>query len=99
MDEQNRNTGELRNALLQGQTTDQDLELKLLVEAGLDNYNRLFEMKEEAANSDVFYIMSGMWKTPTERFFLWIGGFRPSEVLKVANRSALHTCTPELQNH
>ncbi|BAS91227.1 transcription factor TGAL6 [Oryza sativa Japonica Group] len=82
VDEQNRNTGELRNALLQGQTTDQDLELKLLVEAGLDNYNRLFEMKEEAANSDVFYIMSGMWKTPTERFFLWIGGFRPSEVLK-----------------
>ncbi|KAF0890835.1 hypothetical protein E2562_004316 [Oryza meyeriana var. granulata] len=80
VDEQNRNTSELRNALLQGQTT--ELELRLLVDAGLENYNRLFEMKEEAANSDVFYIMSGMWKTPTERFFLWLGGFRPSEVLK-----------------
>ncbi|WOK96266.1 transcription factor TGA4 [Canna indica] len=32
--------------------------------------------------SDVFYLMSGMWRTPTERFFLWIGGFRPSELLK-----------------
>ncbi|XP_015692187.1 transcription factor TGAL6 [Oryza brachyantha] len=80
VDEQNRNTGELRNALLQGQTS--ELELKLLVEAGLENYNHLFKMKEEAANSNVFYVMSGMWKTPTERFFLWIGGFRPSEVLK-----------------
>uniref|UniRef100_A0A0D9WA40 DOG1 domain-containing protein n=3 Tax=Leersia perrieri TaxID=77586 RepID=A0A0D9WA40_9ORYZ len=80
VDEQNRNTGELRNALLQAQTTED--ELKLLVEIGLENYSRLFNIKKDAANSDVFYVMSGMWKTPTERFFLWIGGFRPSEVLK-----------------
>ncbi|EOA21028.1 hypothetical protein CARUB_v10001361mg [Capsella rubella] len=36
-----------------------------------------------AAKIDVFYVMSGMWKTSAERFFLWIGGFRPSELLKV----------------
>ncbi|KAI9125054.1 hypothetical protein K1719_003670 [Acacia pycnantha] len=35
------------------------------------------------AKVDVFYVLFGMWKTTTERFFLWIGGFRPSELLKV----------------
>ncbi|OEL13652.1 Transcription factor TGA4 [Dichanthelium oligosanthes] len=78
--EQNRHTAELRSAL-QGQTT--ELELQMLVETGLSNYEHLFRIKAMAANSDVFYIMSGMWKTPAERFFLWIGGFRPSEVLKI----------------
>uniref|UniRef100_A0A0A9D9I6 Transcription factor TGA4 n=1 Tax=Arundo donax TaxID=35708 RepID=A0A0A9D9I6_ARUDO len=80
VDEQNRHTAELRNAL-QGQTT--DLELRMLVETGLSNYEHLFRIKSIAANSDVFYIMYGMWKTPAERFFLWIGGFRPSKVLKI----------------
>lgn len=79
--EQNRHTAELRNALQVQSTT--ELELRMLVETGLKNYQQLFDMKSMAAHSDVFYIMSGMWKTPAERFFLWIGGFRPSEVLKV----------------
>ncbi|XP_031492295.1 transcription factor TGAL6-like isoform X2 [Nymphaea colorata] len=26
---------------------------------------------------------TGMWRTSAERFFLWIGGFRPSELLKI----------------
>ncbi|KAK3141380.1 hypothetical protein QOZ80_4BG0333190 [Eleusine coracana subsp. coracana] len=80
VDEQNRHTAELRNAL-QGQTS--ELELRMLVETGLNNYDHLFGIKSIAAHSDVLYIMSGTWKTPIERFFLWIGGFRPSEVLKI----------------
>jgi transcription factor TGA len=60
-----------------------ELELRLLVETGLSNYEHLFRIKAVAANADVFHVMSGVWKTPAERFFLWIGGFRPSEVLKV----------------
>ena len=81
VDEQKRHTAELMSAL-QGQQTS-ELELRLLVETGLSNYEHLFRIKEMAANADVFHVMSGMWKTPAERFFLWIGGFRPSEVLKV----------------
>jgi transcription factor TGA len=81
VDEQKRHTTELTSAL-QGQQTS-ELELRLLVETGLSNYERLFRIKAAAANADVFYVMSGLWKTPAERFFLWIGGFRPSEVLKV----------------
>ena len=88
VEEQNRHTAELRSAL-QGQTT--ELELRMLVETGLNNYEHLFRIKALAANSDVFYVTSGMWKTPAERFFLWIGGFRPSEVLKVAGSLNLLT--------
>ncbi|XP_042512926.1 transcription factor TGA1-like isoform X2 [Macadamia integrifolia] len=52
-------------------------------DGGMNHYYDLFRMKAAAAKADVFYIMSGMWKTSAERFFLWIGGFRPSELLKV----------------
>ncbi|KAG8640929.1 hypothetical protein MANES_13G089700v8 [Manihot esculenta] len=52
-------------------------------ESGINHYSELFRMKAIAAKADVFYLMSGMWKSSAERFFLWIGGFRPSELLKV----------------
>jgi transcription factor TGA len=81
VDEQDRHTAELMKALQGGQAS--ELELRMLVETGLNNYDNLFGIKSTAARSAVFYIMSGMWKTPVERFFLWIGGFRPSEVLEV----------------
>ncbi|KAK4799652.1 hypothetical protein SAY86_025017 [Trapa natans] len=59
------------------------MELQILVENGLKHYSQLFRMKATAAKADVFYVMSGLWKTSSERFFLWIGGFRPSDLLKV----------------
>lgn len=80
IEEQNRQICELRTAL-QAQTS--DTELQILVENGMKHYSQLFRMKASAAKADVFYVMSGMWKTSSERFFLWIGGFRPSELLKV----------------
>ncbi|XP_073105574.1 transcription factor TGA1-like isoform X1 [Elaeis guineensis] len=80
VEEQNRQTRELRAAL---QAHVSDIELHMLVESGMSHYDDLFRIKAIAAKSDVFYLMSGMWKTAVERFFLWIGGFRPSELLKV----------------
>lgn len=80
VEEQNRQTSELRAAL---QAHVSDIELGMLVENALSHYDHLFQIKAIAAKSDVFYLMSGMWKTAAERFFLWIGGFRPSELLKV----------------
>ncbi|XP_074576481.1 transcription factor TGA4-like isoform X1 [Curcuma longa] len=79
VEEQNRQTCELRAAL---QENVSDLELHMLVESGMRHYDNLFQIKAIAAKSDIFYLMSGMWRTSTERFFLWIGGFRPSELLK-----------------
>lgn len=86
VDEQHRQISELRNAL-QAHIT--DIELRILVESGLNHYSNLFRMKADAAKVDVFYLISGMWRTSTERFFQWIGGFRPSELLNVV--------TPQLE--
>ncbi|XP_031263561.1 transcription factor TGA1-like [Pistacia vera] len=80
VEEQNKQTCELRCAL---QAHISDIELHILVEGGMSHYFELFRMKSIAAKADVFYVMSGMWKTAAERFFFWIGGFRPSELLKV----------------
>ncbi|KAI3451105.1 hypothetical protein Pfo_007770 [Paulownia fortunei] len=80
VEEQDRQISELRNAL---HSDIGDEELRIIVDGGMRHYFDLFIMKATAARADVFYIMSGMWKTSAERFFLWIGGFRPSELLKV----------------
>ncbi|KAG6386717.1 hypothetical protein SASPL_151890 [Salvia splendens] len=81
VEEQDRQLADLRNALQSTETG--DVELRIFVDGGLRHYCDLFKMKATAAKTDVFYLMSGMWKTSGERFFFWIGGFRPSELLKV----------------
>lgn len=81
MEEQNRQTNDLRNALHHSQIS--EAELRIIVDGCLNHYYELFRVKATAAKADVLYIMSGMWKTSAERFFMWIGGFRPSELLKV----------------
>lgn len=80
VEEQNRKITDLRTAL---RSNIRESDLKLIVDAGIKHYLSLFHMKATAAKADVFYIMSGMWKTPAERFFFWIGGFRPSETIKI----------------
>ncbi|XP_010471992.1 PREDICTED: transcription factor TGA7 [Camelina sativa] len=80
LEEQIRRVSEIRIAL---QSHISDIELRMLVESCLNHYANLFRMKSNAAKADVFYLISGMWRTSTERFFQWIGGFRPSELLNV----------------
>ncbi|CAF2179228.1 unnamed protein product [Brassica rapa] len=80
LEEQSRRVSEIRTAL---QAHISDIELKMLVESCLNHYANLFRMKADAAKADVFYLISGMWRTSTERFFQWIGGFRPSGLLNV----------------
>ncbi|KAL1820359.1 hypothetical protein ACET3Z_015228 [Daucus carota] len=80
VEKQDRQICELRNAISSDLP---DGELRILVNDGMAHYSDLFRMKANAAKADVFYLMSGMWKTSAERFLLWIGGFRPSELLKV----------------
>lgn len=80
LEEHNRHICNLRTAL---NAHISDVELRILVDNGMSHYFELFKLKATAAKADVFYMMSGMWKSSAERFFLWIGGFRPSELLKV----------------
>ncbi|KAF9678819.1 hypothetical protein SADUNF_Sadunf07G0075700 [Salix dunnii] len=80
LEEQNRHICDMWTALNAHKS---DLELRLLVESDMNLYFELFRLKATAAKADVFYVISGLWKSPAERFFLWIGGFRPSELLKI----------------
>ncbi|XP_020267914.1 bZIP transcription factor TGA10 isoform X2 [Asparagus officinalis] len=61
----------------------QENELRMFVDNCLHHYDEMFSLKTMAAKSDVFHLVSGMWKTPAERCFLWMGGFRPSELIKI----------------
>ncbi|XP_054804028.1 bZIP transcription factor TGA10-like isoform X2 [Prosopis cineraria] len=58
-------------------------ELRLFVDNCLAHYDQLMNLKSLVTKTDVFHIVSGMWKTPAERCFMWIGGFRPSELIKI----------------
>ncbi|XP_022013506.1 transcription factor TGA1 isoform X3 [Helianthus annuus] len=77
---QNKKTTALKSAL---HSALPDPELDILVKDTLNHYANLFNIKATAAKTDVCYLISGVWKTSTERLFLWIGGFRPSDLLKV----------------
>ncbi|XP_062231501.1 transcription factor TGAL5-like isoform X2 [Phragmites australis] len=60
-----------------------DSNLGALVEECMQHYDTLFHLRAVLARSDVFHLMTGMWATSAERCFLWMGGFRPSEILKM----------------
>jgi transcription factor TGA len=80
MEEQDRQINDLRAAV---NAHSSDTDLRTLVEGIMSHYDAIFKLKGIAAKTDVFHMLSGMWKTPAERCFLWLGGFRSSELLKV----------------
>ncbi|XP_022846309.1 TGACG-sequence-specific DNA-binding protein TGA-2.1-like isoform X2 [Olea europaea var. sylvestris] len=79
LEEQNRLINELRTAV---NSHASDPELRTIVDNVIEHFNDIFRLKSKAAKGDVFHLLSGMWKSPAERCFMWIGGFRPSELLK-----------------
>ncbi|MBA0753832.1 hypothetical protein Gogos_021191 [Gossypium gossypioides] len=60
-----------------------DGELRILVESVMAHYDEVFKLKNIGVKADAFHMLSGMWKTPAERCFMWLGGFRSSELLKI----------------
>ncbi|XP_028777649.1 bZIP transcription factor TGA10 [Neltuma alba] len=58
-------------------------ELRLFVDNCLAHCDQVMNLKSIVAKTDVFHLVSGMWKTPAERCFMWIGGSRPSELIKI----------------
>ena len=80
IEEQHKLNEELGNAF---QSHAPDVQLHLLVESVLSHYSTVFRMKADAAKADIFYVISGVWKSSAERLFLWIGGSRPSQLLNV----------------
>ncbi|KAI3838004.1 hypothetical protein MKW98_008955 [Papaver atlanticum] len=80
LEEHNRQINELRAAV---NSHAGDNELRSIVDGIMAHYDDIFRLKGIAAKADVFHMLSGMWKTPAERCFLWLGGFRSSELLKL----------------
>ncbi|XP_049376021.1 bZIP transcription factor TGA10-like isoform X2 [Solanum verrucosum] len=81
LEEHHRLICELRNAVHEEQL--QEDELRIYVENCVLHYDNIMNLKGMLAKSDVFHLVSGLWKSPAERCFLWIGDFRPSELLKI----------------
>ncbi|KAG8058385.1 hypothetical protein GUJ93_ZPchr0002g25640 [Zizania palustris] len=63
-------------------------QLRQLVEAAVAHHGLLVELKAAVASADVFHLVSGTWLPAAERCFLWIGGFRPSDLIKIVSRHA-----------
>ncbi|KAA8549863.1 hypothetical protein F0562_001547 [Nyssa sinensis] len=80
LDDDHRHMSELRTGL-QAHLSDGDL--RIIVDGYIAHYDEIFSLKGVAAKSDVFHLITGMWTTPAERCFLWMGGFRPSELIKM----------------
>ncbi|KAI3686025.1 hypothetical protein L1987_79694 [Smallanthus sonchifolius] len=101
--EQHKKESELATML---QNDVSDMELRVIVDGIVNHYQVLIQMKADAAKTDMFSLLYGSWKSPVERLFQWLGGFRPSEILyilmprfeplkdtQVVNLSRLrHTC-------
>ncbi|XP_073145347.1 transcription factor TGA2.3-like isoform X2 [Henckelia pumila] len=79
-DEHQRLTNSLRSTV---NSNGDDTELRLLIDGVMSHYEELFMLKRVGARLDVFHILSGMWKTPAERYLMWLGGFRSSNILKI----------------
>lgn len=80
LDEHQRLISDLRSAVNSHRG---DNELRHLVDGVMSHYDEKFKLKSVGLKADVFHMLSGMWKTPVERCFMWLGGFRSSELLKV----------------
>uniref|UniRef100_A0A5B7B5D6 Putative transcription factor TGA2 isoform X1 n=1 Tax=Davidia involucrata TaxID=16924 RepID=A0A5B7B5D6_DAVIN len=80
LDDDHRHISELRTGL---QAHLSDADLRITVDGYIAHYDEIFSLKGVAAKSDVFHLITGMWTTPAERCFLWMGGFRPSELIKM----------------
>ncbi|XP_071696509.1 transcription factor TGA9-like [Rutidosis leptorrhynchoides] len=80
LNEDQRHMAELRKGL-QSHLSDSDL--RVIVDSFVAHYDEIFRLKSVVAKSDVFHLFTGMWATPAERCFLWMGGFRPSELIKM----------------
>ncbi|CAI9774565.1 unnamed protein product [Fraxinus pennsylvanica] len=80
LDDDHRHMIEIRTAL-QAQLSDADL--RVILGGYMTHYDEIFHLKGVAAKSDVFHLINGTWATPAERCFLWMAGFRPSELIKM----------------
>ncbi|XP_071739923.1 TGACG-sequence-specific DNA-binding protein TGA-2.1-like [Rutidosis leptorrhynchoides] len=54
-----------------------------IVENILSQFYTIFNIKKNAAKVDVFSILYGTWMSPAHLSTMWVGGFRPTDMLKL----------------
>ncbi|KAK3152398.1 hypothetical protein QOZ80_2BG0158350 [Eleusine coracana subsp. coracana] len=74
---------------------DDDARLRQMVDAAAAHHGVLAELKAAVARADAFHLVSGTWVSAAERCFLWLAGFRPSDLVKVAARHAEPLTEPQ----
>ncbi|URD92241.1 hypothetical protein MUK42_01115 [Musa troglodytarum] len=80
LEEHHRLMCELRAAVQEHQSENH---LRVFVDSCLAHHDQMVNLKNIVIRSDVFHLISGVWMTPAERCFMWMGGFRPSELIKM----------------
>ncbi|KAK1324096.1 TGACG-sequence-specific DNA-binding protein TGA-2.1 [Acorus calamus] len=60
-----------------------DGDLRAIIDKCLTHHDDLFSLRASITHSDVLHLITGTWASPAERCFLWMGGFRPSDLIKV----------------
>lgn len=80
LEDDNRHMSEIRTGL-QAHLSDNDL--RLIVDGYIAHFDEIFRLKAVAAKADVFHLIIGTWMSPAERCFIWMAGFRPSDLIKV----------------
>ncbi|KAF0914205.1 hypothetical protein E2562_027613 [Oryza meyeriana var. granulata] len=76
--------GQLRAAMEEHRRPDG--ELQPYVDEAVSHCGVLMGHKARLVGVDPLHLLFGSWKGAVERCFLWIGGFRPSELIKVVLR-------------
>jgi transcription factor TGA len=82
LEEENRHTADLRAGL---DANLSDNNLSSIVDECIAHYDALFDLKGRLAQTDAFHLFTGLWTSPAERCFMWMGGFRPSDLIKVSS--------------
>ncbi|CAN8311796.1 unnamed protein product [Cochlearia groenlandica] len=80
LEDDNRHMSEIRTGL-QAHLSDNDL--RLILDGYIAHFDELFGLKAVAAKADVFHLIIGTWMSPAERCFIWMAGFRPSDLIKI----------------
>ncbi|KAL1344798.1 hypothetical protein HN51_018622 [Arachis hypogaea] len=65
-----------------------------LIESVLSHYQQYFEHKTRLQNDDVLLLFSPTWLSTYERALLWMGDYKPSIILRLAD-TALQDLTPD----
>ncbi|KAK1355096.1 hypothetical protein POM88_048352 [Heracleum sosnowskyi] len=64
----------------------------------LTHYQEYYERKYRIADEDVFLVISPPWLNTLELSLLWIGGYKPSQVLRLATDSVLDLNADQLKS-